>query len=181
MTRRGSTRWTEKVNIQEQDLDGIEAALVQVMASQQGSRRMRIAAVQQVLALCCETAGHFSEQELLQQLGDYLLGEELQDRHPDKVTRSEYPFFSEWQLETRRKREVSYLMIGSYTGGNRDNGSSTRRKRSPYERAYLDTVGQGRTEASRERYVQATLPGPVQIYFLSGESTGYIAAAQPPL
>lgn len=154
---------------------------MQVMASQHVSRRQRIAAVEKALALCCETAGHFAEQELLQQLGDYLLGEELQDRHPDKVTRSEYPILSEWQLETRRKREVSYLMVGTYAGGNRDNPSSTRRKRSPYERAYLDTVGQGRTEASRQRYVQATRPGPVQIYFLRGESTGYIPAAQPPL
>lgn len=169
-----------KGNVQEQKPDGIEAALVQVMASQHGSRRVRIAAVQQVLALCCETAGHFPEQELLQQVGDYLLSEELQDRHPDKVTRSEYPFFSEWQLETRRKREVSYLMLGAYAGGNRDNESSTRRRRSPYERAYLDTVGKGRTEASRQRYVQATLPGPVRIYVISDESTGYIPVAQLP-
>ena len=168
MTRRDSAAWAEKGNVQEQEPDGIAAALVQVMASQRGSRRLRIAAVEKVLALCCETAGHFAEQELLQQLGDYLLGEELQDRHPDKVARSEYPFLSEWQLETRRKREVSYLVVGSYAGASRDHWSSTRRRRSPYERAYLDTVGQGRTEANRQRYVQATQPGPVRIYVISG-------------
>lgn len=101
---------------------------------------------------------------LLDRLADAILDEELTDPHPDKVTNTEYPFMSEWQLDLRRDKETG-LKAAEETGTDgRDYRKPTRRRRTNYENWRVDADAKGRNEHRRQQYSRDTATGRLVTY-----------------
>jgi hypothetical protein len=93
--------------------------------------------------------------------------EELTDKHPDKITREEYPFMSDWQLDLRRDNECG-LKITEDTGTDGINyRTPTRRKRTSSENESVDKFAKIRNEERRKQYRKDTTPGELISYKLS--------------
>jgi hypothetical protein len=120
-------------------------------------RAERMAAIQRVT----DDYVNSPDPELLERLTDAILDEELTDTHPDKVTNTEYPFMSEWQLDLRRDRETG-LKAAEETGADgRNHRKPTRRRRTNYENWRVDRDAKGRNRARQEQYKRDTAAGPV--------------------
>lgn len=63
----------------------------------------------------------------LSRLADYILKDDLNDPHPDKVTRTEYPILSSRQLRLRSGRELSDEMIENKTNDKKHKLNGRRR------------------------------------------------------
>jgi len=131
-----------------------------------GIRAERVALVEEVtdtmLAYC--PPGMRPDPALIERLTDVILHEELTDMHPDKVTRTEYPFFSAHQLELRRDRETS-LKAAEETGTDgRSYRLPKRRKRSAYENYAVDAAAKIRNSERAAQYKRDTAAGPVREY-----------------
>jgi len=98
---------------------------------------------------------------LIDRLTDAVLDEELTDPHPDKVTRDEYPFMSDWQLELRRDKETGLKAVEETGTDGRDYRKPSRRRRSRYENWRVDRDAHGRNAARKEQYKRDSSPGPV--------------------
>ncbi|MFF2886662.1 hypothetical protein [Paenibacillus sp. NPDC057967] len=110
---------------------------------------------------------------LLERLTDAILDEELTDMHPDKVTNTEYPFMSEWQLDLRRDRETGLKAVEETGTDGRDYRRPTKRRRTNYENWHVDKHAHGRNKARAEQYRKDTAAGPV----LNVRSTEFVSAA----
>jgi hypothetical protein len=51
--------------------------------------------------------GEVPDSQQLTRLANFILQEELKYKHPDKVTKTEFPFLGKRQLITRSKREIA--------------------------------------------------------------------------
>lgn len=109
-----------------------------LIASNIEDRTERMAAIQALIDRYVEASGERPDAAQLERLTDYILREELTDRHPDKVTRDEYPFFSAWQLELRHDREVSLWVAECLGADGIDHKPKKKRMRSKYENAWMD-------------------------------------------
>lgn len=98
---------------------------------------------------------------LLERLADVMLYEELTDRHPDKVTREEYPFFSEHQTTRRHNKEVSLWLADTIGADGRDYRKQKRRMRSKHEHKFMDTGVRNVNSARRQAYKKALTPSPI--------------------
>lgn len=67
------------------------------------TRDERKAAIEEVTDAYIEQTGVSPDSRALYRLADVILHEELTDRHPDKMTREEYPIMSERQIYSRRE------------------------------------------------------------------------------
>jgi len=118
---------------------------------------------------------------LIDRLTDAVLDEELADTHPDKVTRNEYPFMSDWQLELRRDRETSLKAAEEVGTDVRNYAVPKRRKRSGYENRFVDRHAKIRNVERAARYKRDTAAGLLVTYNLRetcGElATEFVAAA----
>jgi hypothetical protein len=65
----------------------------------------RIKAVDELLEAYVAQVGEVPDSVQLNRLADYILREDLQNRHPDKVTNTAYPILSEGQQKLRGRRE----------------------------------------------------------------------------
>jgi hypothetical protein len=113
-------------------------------------REVRIAEIDRVTEDLFAKTGKFPDAKQLEQLSDLILYEELTDPHPDKVTREEYPFFSDEQLARRQEgkhvknndkttRIEVPLEIASEVGtDNRNYKFPKRRKRSDRENTNVE-------------------------------------------
>ncbi|MFT4413209.1 hypothetical protein ACLM5H_05035 [Fredinandcohnia humi] len=63
-------------------------------------------AVQDLTDAYIEQTGEIPDSLQLQRLANYILHEELKDKHPDKVANTEYPILSDRQVIIRSKREI---------------------------------------------------------------------------
>ncbi|WP_025846526.1 hypothetical protein [Brevibacillus agri] len=102
----------------------------------------------------------------LDRLADALLYEELTDRHPDKVTREEYPIMSETQL-ARRQNASAPLHAAHYeaTDG-RNYRVPTRRRRSDYENMFVDRIAKVRNKERKRQYAKDTRASEVTTYYI---------------
>ncbi|MEK5178505.1 MULTISPECIES: hypothetical protein [Paenibacillus] len=91
---------------------------------------------------------------LLVRLANIVLYDELTDDHPDKVTRTEYPFFSESQLERRHDKEVSLWVAEAIGTDGRDYRPKKKRMRSKWEHEYVDRNAKIRNKARATQYVR---------------------------
>lgn len=103
---------------------------------------------------------------LLERLADAILDEELTDPDPHKVAHTEYPFFSDWQLDLRRDRESSFKVTEETGTDGRDYRVPKRRKRTNHENAFIDRTAKSRNKARAAQYKRDTSPGEVVPYNL---------------
>jgi hypothetical protein len=137
-------------------------------------RAERMAAIHTLTDAYFDSIGSFPDAAEVERLTDHILREELTDRHPDKVTREEYPFFSAWQLELRRDKETSDTAAEFHGQDGRDHRAPTKRKRTAYERWKVDAGAKIRNQARAARYKCDTAPGRVVAYNLR-ETGGELA------
>ncbi|GMK47634.1 hypothetical protein PghCCS26_47640 [Paenibacillus glycanilyticus] len=98
---------------------------------------------------------------LLDRLTDAILDEELTDPHPDKVTRTEYPFMSDWQLDLRRDRETGLKAAEETATDGLNYRKPTKRRRTNYEHWCVDNGARSRNVGRAAQYKRDTAPGPV--------------------
>ncbi len=132
-------------------------------------RSERIAALAKALEDC-----ERPDARTLERLADAILREELTDRHPDKVTNTEYPFFSAWQLELRHGRETGIKAAEETGADGRNHRKPTKRRRTRYENWRVDRDARGRNEARRAQYRRDSSPGPVT----AGATEPFVQARQ---
>ncbi|MBU8715408.1 hypothetical protein KM924_23175 [Brevibacillus parabrevis] len=118
-------------------------------------RQARIYAAQTLVDDYFACIGEMPEGTELERLADLILNEELTDKHPDKVTRTEYPFLSESQFARRRNNETSLDRAAESLDANGvDHRKPTRRLRNKWEDAFVDENAQIRN-ADRQRHYSA--------------------------
>ncbi|MEK3836473.1 hypothetical protein [Paenibacillus sp. FSL R7-0128] len=141
-------------------------AVTDLIAQDIVERSERMAAVHALTDAYFDSVGEYPDTAEIERLTDYILREELTDRHPDKVTREEYPFFSAWQLELRRDKETSDSAAEFHGQDGRDHRAPIKRKRTAYERWKVDAGAKIRNQARAARYKRDTAPGRVITYNL---------------
>ncbi|MEV3552289.1 hypothetical protein ABNC92_10605 [Paenibacillus larvae] len=101
-------------------------------------RSERISAVEALTDAYVDSTGNPPDSAQLERLADYLLKEELTDNFADKVTQTEYPFFSDRQLDRRYKKEAT-AKAAEYVGTDGKNHRvGKRRKRNKWETDYVN-------------------------------------------
>lgn len=141
-------------------------AVTDLIAQDIADRTERMAAVNALTDAYFDSVDKQPDAAELERLTDYILREELTDRHPDKVTRDEYPFFSAWQLELRRDKETSDTAAEFHGQDGRDHRTPTKRSRTPYERWKVDAGAKIRNVARAARYKRDTAPNKETTYNL---------------
>ncbi|NOU98467.1 hypothetical protein [Paenibacillus planticolens] len=102
----------------------------------------------------------------LERLSDYVLREELTDRHPDKITRNEYPFMSTWQLDIRHEREYSLDLAENHGTDGANYNVPARRHRIAKETRFVDKMAMAKNRERSARYKRDTSPGELVSYNL---------------
>lgn len=110
--------------------------------------------------------GKWPESEQLDRLADCYMYEIFSDRHPDKVTRNEYPILSHVQLQRRRDREYSLGLAEHYDEDGRNRAKPTRRRRTAREERFVDKASRRRNRERNAQYRKDTSPGDVVSYNL---------------
>lgn len=141
-------------------------AVTDLIAEGIADRSERMAAVHALTEAYFDSVGEQPDAAEIERLTDYILREELTDRHPDKVTREEYPFFSAWQLELRRDKETGMGAAEHAGADGVDYRPATKRKRTPYENWSVDKHAKIRNRARAACYKRDTVAGPVVAYSL---------------
>jgi|GEM_PF-1679808 len=136
-------------------------AVTDLISEDIADRGERMAAVHALTEAYIDSVGVAPDPAELERLTDYILREELTDRHPDKMTRNEYPFMSEWQLGRRHDREVSLWVAESIGADGVDHRPRKKRMRSKYENAWMDRGIRTKNAARKAQYRRDTSPGPV--------------------
>ncbi|GAA0840543.1 hypothetical protein GCM10008915_36280 [Bifidobacterium pullorum subsp. gallinarum] len=127
-----------------------------LIATNIADRTQRMAAVQALIDRYVEANGEVPDRAQLERLTDYILRDELTDRHPDKITRTEYPFMSAWQLELRHDRETSLKIAEEVGTDGRDYRVPKRRRRTNYENWRVDVDAKIRNDERAEQYKRDT-------------------------
>lgn len=122
-------------------------------------RPERLAAVKQLVDTYTCPAEGAPTGKAVELLADAILAEELNDRHPDKVTREEYPFFSGAQFIRRYRKEASLWFAESYSVDGHNCRSHHRRMRSRHEHEWMDRGIAAKDVSRKERYRRNTAPG----------------------
>lgn len=94
---------------------------------------------------------------ILESLADAILDEELTDTHPDKLTREEYPFMSEHQLEQRYFREVGEQEDAGIDG--KLHRKPLRRERTDAENRHVNNNAYKRNKERARRYNEQSRDG----------------------
>ncbi|MCS1350374.1 hypothetical protein [Mechercharimyces sp. CAU 1602] len=121
-------------------------------------REFRMSVVNDLITEYTHFIGESPDTKQLERLTDYILHEEINDPHPDKASREEYPIFSDRQLERRRSGEVSFKKA-------RDVGTDGRFYRKPRRRFY-DKDTHKRNKTRKKRYTKDTKASEVRVYSL---------------
>jgi hypothetical protein len=100
----------------------------------------------------------------LDRLADAALYEELTDQRRNKMTATEYPFMSEWQLAVRRNREYGLHLAEERGSDGRDHRPPKRRKRTERELRAIDMYTRSRNAERRRQYRKDTAPGELITY-----------------
>ncbi|QHZ52325.1 hypothetical protein [Paenibacillus larvae] len=129
-------------------------------------RSERINAVEALTDAYVDSTGNLPDSAQLERLADYLLKEELTDNFADKVTQTDYPFFSDRQLDRRYKKEAT-AKAAEYIGTDGKNHRvGKRRKRSKWETDYVNKNAKIRNDERKAQYKRDTAPGIVSTYYI---------------
>ena len=146
-------------------------------------RQERSVAVQALLDVC------YHDGDQLDTLAFLLMYEEMTDSHPDKMTNTEYPFYSDTQLARRKHgvhrkndgrglKEVPLWCADNVATDGKDCSFPKRRKRDDRENRYIDEVTVSRNKERRLRYrkfLRGEKGGVLRVDVATGEVTGNIS------
>jgi hypothetical protein len=124
-------------------------------------REVRIVKINTLIEDYFGKTGEMPDAVALERLADLVLYEELRDTHPDKVTRTDYPFFSETQFEERRKDEASFKLSEEHGVDGRNHKPPTRRERTRRDLKFVDKHAKTRNKERKQRYTEFTKVQPV--------------------
>lgn len=147
-----------------------EAAVNELINEYIEDRTARMCAIQALTDEYVIATGERPDPAQLERLTDYVLREEILDDHPDKLTRQEYPFFSERQLMRRHTKERPLKVAEEVGTDGRDYRIPKRRKRSYRENLFVDKNAQIRNTERKRRYREFTRVQPVKTYRLNNEN-----------
>lgn len=141
-------------------------AVTELIAENITDRSERIKAVEALTDAYVDSTGEAPEPLQLERLTDYLLLEELNNNYSDKVTQTEYPFFSERQLDRRHKKETT-VKAAEYIGmDGRNHKAGKRRKRNKWETSFIDKNAKIRNAERKVQYRKDTAHGQVFTYYI---------------
>lgn len=126
-------------------------------------RELRMVKIEALTEEYFAKTGKMPDEVALERLADLCLHEELSDTHPDKVTRTEYPFFSETQFEERYKSETSFVFAEEHGVDGRDHKPPVRRKRTSKDNKFVDKNARIRNKERQRVYTEFTKTQPVHI------------------
>jgi hypothetical protein len=112
------------------------------------------------------------DERALERLADYILREELTDPHPDKITRTEYPFMSTWQLDLRRDKEYGEGLAENHGADGRNYNEPKRRRRTSRENMLVDKYAKARNKERRAKYREFVETQPIVSYRMSEAEIG---------
>jgi hypothetical protein len=127
------------------------------------ARDVRLSNIKSLIEVYYRTTGEMPDAVTLERLADLILYEELSDTHPDKVTRTEYPFFSETQFEERRKSEASFKLSEEQGVDGRNHKPPVRRERTNRELKFIDKQARARNKERKHTYHEFTKVQPVVV------------------
>lgn len=136
-------------------------AVTDLIAEDITDRGERMAAVHALTEAYIDSVGVAPDQAELERLTNYILREELTDRHPDKITRDDYPFMSDWQLGRREDHEYSIRLAESYDLTGVNCAKPERRRRTAREERFIDRAARRKNRARNAQYRRDTSPGSV--------------------
>jgi signal recognition particle GTPase len=93
------------------------------------SVKARMKLIKELTDAYINETGDLPDPKQLDRLSDYILRDELTDKQPDKVSKTEYPFLSVYQIKRRNKREAS-KDVNQYSS----NGRNTAKAKRPYNK-----------------------------------------------
>jgi hypothetical protein len=156
-------------------------AVDDVIAEDITDRSARMKAIEALTEAYVDDVGVRPDAAQLERLTDYILREELTDTHPDKVTNTEYPFMSEWQLDLRRDKETGLKAAEEKGTDGLDYRVPKRRRRTNYENWRVDRDARSHNVKRAAQYKHDTAAGALITYNLhdtDGELTEPFVAAQ---
>lgn len=136
-------------------------AVTDLIAEDIADRGERMAAVHALTEAYIDSVGVAPDPAEVERLTDYILREELTDRHPDKIARDEYPFMSDWQLGRRENHEYSLGLAETYDVAGVNRAKPERRHRTAREERFIDRAARRKNRARNAQYRRDTSPGPV--------------------
>jgi hypothetical protein len=131
------------------------------------SREMRFEYIEAITEEYFRLTGEMPDGIALERLANLCLHEELTDSHPDKVTRTEYPFFSEHQFEERHKSESSFKLSEERGVDGRDYKPPVRRVRTNKDHRFIDKNAKIRNKERQRQYNEFTKVQPVVVRKMS--------------
>lgn len=137
--------------------------------------RQRIEAVAFLVESYILDTGDRPDAEQLDRLASHLLYEDLEgDTHPDKVTNTEYPIFTQAQLSRREKSRGEYpvdinKLVARGSDG-KDYTPTSMRKRRKGELMAMERESFKRNRARKAQYKKDTSPGSVITYFITDQN-----------
>lgn len=130
------------------------------------NRTKRIAMIDAMINDYVTRYGESPPSDQLERLADAIMHEEITDRHPDKMSRAEFPIMSQRQLERRHDREYNFDLAENYDVNGKNYGKPERRHRIAKEQRFIERTAQQRNRARNAQYKRDTSPGTVAIYNL---------------
>lgn len=124
-------------------------------------REARIAEIDRATDRWFARTGKMPDAKQLEALADLVLYEELTDPHPDKVTRNEYPFFSDSQFDERHRAEASFKLAEEHGVDGRNHKPPIKRRRSKREDYIVDKKAKAQNKERQRAYTEFTKVQPV--------------------
>jgi hypothetical protein len=137
--------------------EGADAIFEDTLAN----RDLRMQIVEDLTECYREAAGDWPDAKTLEKLTDAILCEELTDMHPDKITRTEYPFMSDWQLDARHENEYADTLGEAHGTDGRKHSKPTRRVRTGREHFVVNKHTKSRNLERKRKYREFTKVQPV--------------------
>lgn len=125
-------------------------------------RASRMQEIERLTDAYIAVTGEVPDSYEIERLTDAILNEELSDPHPDKISRNEYPFMSDWQLDVRHDKEASADAAGTVGTDGRNHRKPVRRKRTNSENRFTDKYARARNKERQRRYNEFTKVQPVK-------------------
>lgn len=124
-------------------------------------RDVRIAEIDRVTEEWFARTGKLPDAKQLEKLADLILHEELTDTHPDKVTKTDYPFFSESQFDERHRAEASFKLAEEQGVDGRNHKPPVKRRRSNREDYIVNKKAKSKNKERQRKYTEFTKTQPV--------------------
>jgi hypothetical protein len=119
-------------------------------------REVRLGKIEELTEEYFAKTGEMPDSITIERMANLCLYEELSDTHPDKVTRTEYPFFSDHQFEERYKSEASFKLAEERGVDGRDYKPPVRRVRTNKDNNFIDKNARIRNKERQRTYHEFT-------------------------